>query len=175
MRDPAMTTKWRLGTVNGLLLALYFVPVWTFSAMRIVTFPLRGVYERAHIGPALFLNDYFQLLASGTVRLAWLLALGKLVVVTFFCVFAIFTVRGALTGRGDGREALGLAVVIGAVICFASMVMASLVGESGAVQLNATESLMLLGGLAILAVDPDAGARASATPAPGPMQQPAAT
>ena len=143
----------RLATLNGILLALYFVPVWTFSAMRIVTFPLRGVYERAHIGPALFLNDYFQLLAPGTVRLAWLLALGKLVVVTFFCVFAIFAVRGALTGKGDGREPLSFAVAIGGLICFASMLMAASVGESAAVQINATESLMLLGALAILAVD----------------------
>ncbi len=170
-----MTTTRRLGTVNGLLLALYFVPVWTFSAMRIVTFPLRGVYERAHIGPALFLNDYFQLLAPGTVRLAWLLALGKLVVVTFFCVFAIFTVRAALTGKDEGREALGLAVAIGAAICFASMLMAASVGEAGAVQLNATESLMLLGGLAILAVDSAADERAAATPASSAAQQPAAT
>lgn len=162
-----MTNIRRLGTVNGVLLALYFVPVWTLAVSRIMVFPMRGIYERANIGPALFLNDYFQLLALGTVRFAWLLAIGKLIVVAFFCVFFLLNLRAAIRGEGDGDEALTIAIIAGGAISFASMIMAAYVGETAAVQLHATEALLLLGGLAILAVDAPAEApqpAAAATP-----------
>jgi hypothetical protein len=42
-------------------------------------------------------------------------------------------------------EALAMALAIGSVISFASMVMASQVGETAALRLHATELLMLLG------------------------------
>ncbi len=78
----------RITTINGFLLALYFVPAWTIAAFKIVVFPIRGIYERPNIGPALYVNDAFQLSMLGTVRFAWLLVLAKFVVVAYFLLFA---------------------------------------------------------------------------------------
>jgi hypothetical protein len=148
-----MAQGWRITTVNGLLLALYFVPAWSVAASRIVVFPIRGIYERANIGPALFVNDTFQLSMLGTVRFAWLLALAKFVVVAYFLLFAMLTLRPVGGRRAGGDEALALALLLGSVVSVASMLAASYVGEAAAIRLHATESLMLLGGSALLAID----------------------
>lgn len=148
-----MVKGWRITTVNGLLLALYFVPAWTIAAFKIVVFPIRGIYERANIGPALYINDTFQLSMLGTVRFAWLLVLAKLVVVAYFLLFAAQTLRIEGARRGKGDEALAFALVLGTVISIASMIAASSVGEVASVRLHATESLMLLGAFVLLAID----------------------
>ncbi len=57
---------------------------------------------------------------------------------------------------GGCDEALGIALAIGSVISFASMVMASQVGETAALRLHATELLMLLGTAIVLLVEPPA-------------------
>ena len=54
-----------------------------------------------------------------------------------------------LTGSCAAEAALALALGIGSLITFASMVMASQVGETAALRLHATELLLLLGGLAV--------------------------
>jgi hypothetical protein len=148
-----MTQGWRITTINGLLLALYFVPAWTVAAFKIVIFPIRGIYERANIGPALYVSDTFQLSTLGTVRFAWLLALAKFVVVAYFLIFAVLTVRRKGGRQGSGDEALGFALLFGCAISVASMLAAAQVGEALAVRLHATEALMMLGALALLAID----------------------
>lgn len=148
-----MLKNWRITTVNGLLLALYFAPSWTIAAFKIIVFPIRGIYERANIGPTLYVNDTFHLSTLGTVRFAWLLVLAKLVVVAYFLLFAAqtFRIEGARGGKGD--EALAFALMLGSIISVASMIAASYVGEAASVRLHATESLMLLGAFALLAID----------------------
>jgi hypothetical protein len=73
------------------------------------------------------------------------LALGKLTVVAFFAIFLILLTRPAIRKSGGSNEALAMALAIGSVISFASMMMASTVGETTALKLHATELLMLLG------------------------------
>jgi hypothetical protein len=148
-----MAQGWRITTINGLLLTLYFVPAWTIAAFKIVVFPVRGIYERANIGPALFVNDTFQLSMLGTVRFAWLLALAKFIVVAYFLLFATLTLRLEDGKRAAGDEALALALLFGGIVSIASMVAASYVSEAAAVRLHATESLMLLGAFALHAID----------------------
>src|SRR3974390_2278713 len=148
-----MSNIFRISTVNGLLLALYFVPTWTSAALKIVIFPIRGLYDRANIGPAIFFTDYFHLFAAGTIRFAWLLAVAKLLVVAFFIVFAALAMSGILRRSTDGDEALGVALVLGSLLSFVSMIVASMVGETAAVHLHATETLMLVGGLVLMTLD----------------------
>jgi hypothetical protein len=148
-----MSNMFRISTINGLLLALYFVPAWTSAAMKIVIFPIRGLYDRANIGPAIFFTDYFHMFAVGTVRFAWLLAVAKLLVVAFFAVFALLVVVAALRKSGDADEALVIAIGLGIALSFVSMIVASMVGEAAAVRLHATETLMLLGGQVLVAID----------------------
>ena len=148
-----MSTNWRISSFNGALLAAYFIPTWTIVAFRIMVAPIHGLYERPSISVALFVSDHLQLAAMTTVRFAWLLALGRMTVVAFFAIFLVFLTRAAIRKTGGCDEALGMALAIGSVISFASMVMASQVGETAALKLHATELLMLLGTAVVLLVE----------------------
>ena len=154
-QDAAQNTSegWRIGTINGLLLAAYFVPTWSISALRVVIYPLHGIYERSHVGPVRFINETFQLSMLGTMRFAWLFVLAKLVVAGAFLLFAVLTFRAREPDHSAGDEALALAVTIGGIISMAGVVAASLAGEADALRLHATEALMLLGALGLLVVD----------------------
>ena len=148
-----MSTNWRISSFNGALLAAYFIPTWTIVAFKIMISPIHGLYERPNISVALFISDHLQLAALNTVRFAWLLALGKLTVVAFFALFVVLLTRASIRKSGGCDEALGIALAIGSVISFASMVMASQVGESAALRLHATELLLLLGTAIVLVVE----------------------
>jgi hypothetical protein len=153
-----MSTNWRINSFNGALLAAYFIPTWTIVAFKIIISPIHGFYERPNIAVALFISDYLQLGGITTVRLAWLLALGKLTVVAFFAIFLVLLARSAVRSNADKNvessggynEALAMALAIGSLISFASMVMASMVGETAALRLHATELLMLLGATIVM-------------------------
>jgi hypothetical protein len=148
-----MSTNWRISSFNGALLAAYFIPTWTIVAFRIMISPIHGLYERPNISVALFMSDYLQLSAMTTVRAAWLLALGKLTVVAFFVIFLVLIARASIRKAGGCDEALAIALAIGSVISFASMVLASQVGEGAAVKLHAAELMMLLGTAIVLIVE----------------------
>jgi hypothetical protein len=147
------STNWRISTFNGALLAAYFVPTWTIVAFKIMISPIHGLYERPNISIALFISDHLQMTGLMTVRFAWLLALGKLTVAAFFAVFLALITRAPIRRTGGCDEALGIALGIGSLISFASMVMASQVGETAALRLHATELLMLLGTAIVLLVE----------------------
>jgi hypothetical protein len=149
-----MSTNWRISSFNGALLAAYFIPTWTIIAFRIMTSPIHGFYEQPNISIALFVSDYLQLAATGTVRAAWLLALGRLTVVAFFAIFVMLISRPAVRKAGGCDEALGIALGIGSLISFALMVMAAHFGEAAAVRLHATELLLLLGTTIVLVFEP---------------------
>jgi hypothetical protein len=148
-----MSTNWRISSFNGVLLAAYFIPTWTIVAFRIIVAPIHGFYERPNVAVALFISDHLQLSGMMTARIAWLLALGKLTVVAFFAIFLVLTARASIRKTGGCDEALAMALAIGSVISFASMVMASQVGEAAALKLHATELLILLGTAIVLLVE----------------------
>jgi hypothetical protein len=148
-----MSTNWRISSFNGALLAAYFIPTWTIVAFRIMISPIQGLYERPNVSVALFISDHLQLSAMTTVRFAWLLAFSKLTVVAFFVIFLVFIARASIRKTGGCDEALAMALAIGSVISFASMMLASQVGESAAVKLHATELLLLLGTAIVLLLE----------------------
>ncbi len=157
-----MSTNWRITSFNGVLLAAYFIPTWAVIATRIVMSPVRGLYERPSVSVALYASDHLQLASMTTVRFAWLLALGRLTVVAFFILFICLAVRAAIRKMGSGDEALAIALGIGSVISFASMIMASQVGEIEALRIHATELLLMLGsGIVMLCEAPPRPAAAA--------------
>ena len=149
-----MVKNWRISTFNGALLAAYFMTAWTIAAFRIMISPIHGFYERQNVSVALFISDHLQLAGMPMVRAAWLLALGKLTVVAFFGVFVVLTTRASIRKTGGCDEALGFALAIGSLISFASMLMASKVGEPEALRLHATELLLMLGCVVLMALEP---------------------
>jgi hypothetical protein len=162
-----MSTNWRISSVNGVLLAAYFIPTWTMIAFKIMISPIHGLYEQPNISVALFISDHLQLASLTTVRFAWLLALGRLTVVAFFAIFVVLLSRRSIRKSGGCDEALAMALAIGSVISFASMVLASQVGETGALKLHATELLMLLGTAIVMLVEPPQPAPDRSTEASG--------
>jgi uncharacterized membrane protein YjfL (UPF0719 family) len=154
MREGEMSTNWRMSSFNGALLAAYFIPTWTIAAFRIMVSPIHGLYEQPSVSIGLFISDHLQLAGTTAIRFAWLLALGRLTVVAFFALFLILTTRASIRKTGGGDEALAMALGIGSLISFGSMVMASQVGEAAALRLHATELLLLLGTAILLLVEP---------------------
>ena len=148
-----MATNWRITSFSGVLLAAYFIPTWAIIAYRIVMSPVRGLYERPSVSIALYASDHLQLASMTTVRFAWLLALGRLTVVAFFALFLLLAARAAIRKTGSGDEALAIALGIGSIISFASMIMASQVGEMEALRLHASELLVMLGTAVVMLFD----------------------
>jgi len=155
-----MSRPWRISSFNGALLAAYFIPTWTIIAVRIMTSPIHGFYERPNVAVALFISDHLNLATIGTVRAAWLLALGRLTVVAFFVLFLMFLCRPRIRSSGGSDEALSMALGIGSVISFASLMMAYHVGEPAALRLHATELLLLLGTAIVFLVEGPAQSQA---------------
>ena len=149
-----MIQTWRISSFNGALLACYFIPTWGIGAFRIIMSPIQGLYERSNISLVLFLSDYLQLPTMSTVRAGWFLALGKLTVVAFFAIFLVFTTRASIRKSGGCDEALSLALGIGSLISFITMIMAAKMGQAAAVQLHAAELLLLLGTAVLVAFEP---------------------
>ena len=159
-----MFKNWRISSFNGALLAAYFIPAWTLVAFDIITAPVHGLYERPSVAVALFMSDQLQMWGMDTVRVAWLLALCRITVVSFLVVFLVSLCVPRMRKASD--EALGIALGIGSVISLISMVMASKVGEMAALRLHVTELLLLLGAAVVLAIEQPA-AKQSAETAPG--------
>lgn len=147
------TNNWRISSLSGVLIACYFIPTWTIIAWRIVTSPVHWFYDRPNVSLAFYVSDYLELAATGTVRAAWLLALGRLTVAAFFAIFLVLVFRPKIRKSGGSNEALSIALGIGSVISFAMMLMASKVGETEAMRLHATELLMMLGAVVVLALE----------------------
>ena len=148
-----MSGNRRISTFNGALLAAYFIPVWTIMAFKIVVSPIHGLYERPNISLALFVSDHLQLSGTATVRVAWLLALGRMTVVAFLAVFLVFITRASIRRSGGCEEALGMALLIGSVMNFVGVLLAAQAGEMAALRLHAAELLMMLGTVIVMMIE----------------------
>ncbi len=148
-----MRSVWPVSISNGVLLACYFIPTWGAAAYRIAEAPVRGLYLRANIAPTMFFSDYFQLASVGVGRLAWLLALSKLLVVAFFLFFLVLALRSLIVGRDDSAEPLAVALIFGGAVSLTGMICAVEVREFDALRLHATETLMLLGATIVMLVE----------------------
>src|SRR5215475_12384667 len=166
--------NWRISSFNGALLAAYFIPTWTIIALRIMVSPIHSFYERPNIAVALFVSDHLHLATTGTLRAAWLLALGRLTVVGFFTIFLVLLARPKIRKSGGCDEALAIALAIASLISFASMLMASMAGEADALRLHAPELLLLLGTSVVLAIEGPAQPQADSVSAEADLalQQP---
>src|ERR1700744_419820 len=105
-----MSTNWRISSFNGALLAAYFIPTWTIIAFRIMVAPVHGFYERPNVSVAFYVSDHLHFSAPWMIRTAWLLALGRLVVVAFFAIFLALLTRPATRKSGGCNEALSIAL-----------------------------------------------------------------
>jgi hypothetical protein len=148
-----MARNWRISLFSGLLIAAYFIPTWSVVAYRIMISPVQGLFERPNVAVAFFVSDHLQLASLATVRVAWLLALSKFTVVAFLAIFLLFAVRNLIRKTEGHREPLGIALTLGCLISFVSLILASKVGEVEALRLHATEFFMMLGTAMIMLIE----------------------
>jgi hypothetical protein len=146
-------SNWRIGSFNGALLAVYFIPAWGIIAYNIMFAPVHALYEQPNISAALFVSDHLNVAGMNLVRVAWLLALGRFAVIAYFAIFLALLCWPSARRSGSSDEALGIALGIGSLISFACMLMASKVGETGALRLHATELLLMLGTAIVLVME----------------------
>ncbi|TKW79508.1 MAG: hypothetical protein DI543_04825 [Bradyrhizobium icense] len=146
-------SNWRIGSINGALLAAYFIPVWGMIGYDIMFAPVHALYDQANVSAALFVSDHLQIAGMNLVRTAWLLALLRFAALAFFAVFLVMLCWPSTRKNGGCDEALGMALFIGSLISFACMIMASQVGETGALRLHATELMLMLGAAVVLVFD----------------------
>jgi len=146
-------SSWRIGSINGALLAAYFIPVWGMVAYNIMFAPVHALYEQPNISAALFASDHLNVAGMNLVRVAWLLALGRFAVIAFLAAFLVMLCWPSTRKNGACDEALGIALGIGSLISFACMLMASQVGEGAALRLHATELLLMLGTAIVLVME----------------------
>lgn len=142
-----------LTAFNGLLLAMYFIPVWGSAALKIVIHPVRGLFDGPNLAMALYVSNNFQLVPGETLRFAWMLALAKIVVVAFFVAFVVFAVRRRKLGENAAQELLGFALVFAGLISVVSMILAVNLHELPLQRLHATESLMLVGASIVMLIE----------------------
>ena len=148
-----MTTNWRISSFNGALLVAYFIPAWTMVAFQIIFAPVHALYELPNISAALYVSDHLHMAGITLVRLAWLLALARIMVIAFFAIFLVLLCRPSIRRSGGCDEALAIALGVGSLISFACMLMASKVGETASMRLHATELLLMLGTAIVLVVE----------------------
>jgi hypothetical protein len=162
-----MAGNWRISSFNGALLAGYFIPAWTIAALSIIVSPIQGLYQRPNVSLALFVSDHLQLSGLAIVRVAWLLALGRLTVVAFLAVFLVLVTRASIRKSGATDEPLTIALSLGSAMSFAGVLMASQAGEVAALRLHAAELMMLLGTAIVMLVErPVAPPPINVAPAP---------
>ena len=161
-----MSRNWRISSVSGILLAAYFIPTWAIIAWRIMISPVQGLFERPNVSVAFFITDHLQLASMSIVRIAWLLALSRVLVVAFFAIFVLFAVRALIRKTEDQKEPLAIALGIGSVISFASVILASKVGEIEALRMHATELLMMLSAVVVMVFERPARSEAEPVAAP---------
>ena len=145
-----MSRNWRISSISGILLAAYFIPTWAIIAWRVMISPVQGLFERPNVSVAFFITDHLQLASMSIVRIAWLLALSRVLVVAFFAIFVLFAVRALIRKTEVQKEPLAIALGIGSVISFASVILASKVGEIEALRMHATELLMMLSAVVVM-------------------------
>jgi hypothetical protein len=154
-----MATNWRISSFNGALLAAYFIPAWSMLAYNIMFAPVHALYELPNISAALYVSDHLHMSGITLVRLAWLLALARIMVVVFFAVFVALLFRRVVRLNGGCDEALAIALGVGSLISFSCMLMAAKVGETAAMRLHATELLLMLGTAIVMTVERPAQAK----------------
>ena len=99
-----MSRNWRISSISGILLAAYFIPTWAIIAWRIMISPVQGLFERPNVSVAFFITDHLQLASMSIVRIAWLLALSRVLVVAFFAIFVLFAVRALIPSTSTSLE-----------------------------------------------------------------------
>jgi hypothetical protein len=164
-----------LASVNAVLVAIYFAPVWGADGLRALISPFHGLEDRVHAAAAGYFCALFNLGLAGLVQTSNMLAALKFVIAIGFVAYLIDFARAVVIGRDTNRETLDfvLALAIIALMLWAGPALVS--GDPTLIRLHATQFLLLSSAMILLLIERDAeeaGAH-SADLAPALHAQPA--
>jgi len=143
----------RLGSVNLVLLSIYFVPVWGRDAVRALISPYNGLDERVHAAAAIYFRRLFDVSFNSLALSSHVLAGIKLVIAAGFVAYAIEFARALATGRDVDRqtqEGVLIFAVVGIVIW---ALPAFALADGALMRLCATQMLLVAGAVMIVTVD----------------------
>lgn len=144
----------RLGPVNLVLLAFYFIPAWGGGALRALISPYGGLLrEPLHAAAAFGFNDMFDLGFRGLVLASQILAGIKLVIAAAFAAYAIEFARAWVIGRDADRDTIDVVLVLAVVGLVLGALPAMAVGDATIVRLCATQIALIAGAVLVIMVE----------------------
>jgi len=148
-----MRCRSRLGAVNAALISIYFASVWGSDAVRVLTSPFYGFDDRLQATAAGYFRGLLDLGLEGLVRASNLLAGIKLVIAAGFLAYLIDFIRALMAGREPNRETLDLVLLLASSAIMLWAWPALHAGDAGLVRLLATQFLLLIGAMIVIAVE----------------------
>ncbi len=153
-----------LGSVNLVLVAFYFVPVWGKGALLALISPYGGLLrDPVHAAAAFGFNAMFDLGFRGLVLASQILAGIKLVIATAFAAYVIEFARAWVMGRAADRDTIDVVLVLAVVGLVLGAVPAMVVGDAAIVRLCATQIALIAGAVLVILVERHIAAASAAS------------
>jgi hypothetical protein len=148
-----MRTIPRLGSVNAVVVALYFAPVWGGEGLRALISPFHGFEDRVHAVAASYFRALFDLGLDGLLQTANVLATLKFVIAIGFLAYLIDFARALVVGRDTNRETLDLVLVLASITLMLWAWPALGSGDPALVRLHATQFLLLSSAMIVIVIE----------------------
>jgi hypothetical protein len=143
----------RLGSVNLVLLSIYFVPAWGRDAARALISPYNGLDDRVHATAAILLRRLFDFGFNNLALSSHLLAGIKLVIAAGFVAYAIEFARALATGREVDRQTQEVVLILAVVGIIVWALPAFALADVELTRLYATQTLLVAGAVIVVSVD----------------------
>lgn len=139
-----------LGSVNLVLLSLYFIPVWGREAVRALISPYNGLEDRAQAAAAIYFGGLFDLGSNGLIVTSHVLAGIKLVITAAFVSYVIEFARGWVTRREPDRETIDIVLILAVTNVLICLMPALMLGDAAMVRPYATQMLLIAGAITVI-------------------------
>ena len=142
-----------LGASNAALISCYFAPAWGIEAIRALTSRLAGLEDRSHADAVVYLRDFFGLGLDGLMRMSGALAGIKLVIAAGFLAYLIEFARDFAARREPTGATLDLVLLTGLAAIVFWWLPASALHDVASIRLHATEFLLVIGAMVVVAIE----------------------
>ena len=158
-----------LASVNAVLVAVYFAPVWGMDGLRALISPFHGFENRVHAVAAGYLCALLNLGLTGLVQTSNVLAAIKFVIAIGFLAYLIDFARAMAVGRDINRETLDVVLVLAIISLMLWAGPALVSGDPTLIRLHATQFLLLSSAMILIVIErhvEEAGPRCAAVGPP---------
>jgi hypothetical protein len=133
--------------------SLYFFPLWSGEAVRVLVSRYSGLEDRAQAAAAAYVARLFDLGPGGLVLASHVLAGIKFVIAAAFACYLIEFSRSLAVRREADRNTVDVVLILAVVGVVLSVLPALALGDVTLFRVAATQTLMVAGAIAIIAVE----------------------